>query len=128
MISGNGKFWPKLRLLLQRLGDHLKELDRHVGELEIQIQTWHRESDASRKLACIPGIGPITASALVASIGDAKSFDNGRQLAAWLGLVARQHSTGGKPTLPGISKRGDAYGRVFPMGASSEVIWKGALY
>jgi transposase len=85
------------RQLLQRLGEHLKELDRQVGELELQIQLWHREHDASRKLAQIPGIGPITASALVASIGDAKSFKNGRQLAAWLGLVPRQHSVGASP-------------------------------
>lgn len=85
------------RQLLQRLGEHLKELDRQVGELELQIQLWHREHDASRRLAQIPGIGPITASALVASIGDAKSFKNGRQLAAWLGLVPRQHSTGVSP-------------------------------
>ena len=110
------------RLLLQRLGDHLKELDRHVGELEIQIQTWHRESDASRNLARIPGIGPITASALVASIGDAKSFENGRQLAAWLGLVARQHSTGGKPKLLGISKRGDTYLRTLLIHGARAVI------
>jgi transposase len=69
------------RELLDRLGDHLKELDRQVSELEVQIQSWHREHEASKKLAKIPGIGPITASALVASIGDAKSFENGRQLA-----------------------------------------------
>jgi transposase len=82
------------RQLLQRLGDHLKELDRQVDELSGQIQLWHKENELSLKLADIPGIGPITASALVASIGDAKSFENGRQLAAWLGLVPRQHSTG----------------------------------
>jgi transposase len=92
------------RHLVQRLGEHLKELDRQVGELEQQILLWHRENDGSRKLANIPGIGPITASALVASIGDAKCFKDGRQLAAWLGLVPRQHSSGGKPTLLGISK------------------------
>ena len=61
------------------------------------------------KLAQIPGIGPITASALVASIGDAKSFENARQLAAWLGLVPRQHSSGGKQLPLGVSKRGDSY-------------------
>ncbi len=99
MEDGENNLPAAFRLLLQRLGDHLKELDRQVGELEVQIQTWHQESDASRKLARIPGIGPITASALVASIGDVKSFENGRQLAAWLSLVPRQHSTGGKPTL-----------------------------
>ena len=89
--------------------DHLKELARQVGELEREIQRWHRGNEASRKLEEIPGIGPITASALVASIGDAKSFDNGRQVAAWLGLVPKQHSSGGKSTLLGISKRGDSY-------------------
>jgi transposase len=97
------------RQLLHRLGEHFKNLDQQVGELEVQIHTWHRENAASRKLAQIPGIGPLTASALVATIGDAKCFDNGRQLAAWLGLVPRQHSSGGKPTLLGISKRGDTY-------------------
>jgi len=110
------------RQLLQRLGEHLKELDRQVGELELQIQLWHREHDASRKLAQIPGIGPITASALVASIGDAKSFKNGRQLAAWLGLVPRQHSSGGKSTLLGISKRGDTYLRMLLIHGARSVI------
>jgi transposase len=110
------------RQLLQRLGEHLKELDRQVGELELQIQLWHREHDASRKLAQIPGIGPITASALVASIGDAKSFKSGRQLAAWLGLVPRQHSTGGKSTLLGISKRGDTYLRMLLIHGARSVI------
>lgn len=110
------------RELLQRLGDHLKELDRQVGELEMQIQAWHRESAASRKLAKIPGIGPITASALVASIGDAKCFENGRQLAAWLGLVPKQHSSGGKPTMLGISKRGDSYLRTLLIHGARAVI------
>ena len=97
------------RRLLQRLGEHLKELDRQVSELDAQIQLWHRQHEGSCRLAQVPGIGPITASALVASIGDAKSFENGRQLAAWLGLVPRQHSSGGKTALLGISKRGDGY-------------------
>jgi transposase len=110
------------RQLLDRLGDHLKELDRQVGKLEVQIQSWHRESEASQKLAKIPGIGPITASALVASIGDAKSFDNGRQLAAWLGLVPRQHSSGGKQVLLGISKRGDTYLRTLLIHGARAVI------
>src|SRR5471030_3513678 len=94
--------------LLQRLYDHLKELDKQV-ELDAKIQQWHKASDASKKLAEIPGIGPITATALVASIGDAKNFENGRQLAVWLGLAPRQHSSGGKSVLLGISKRGDTY-------------------
>lgn len=110
------------RQLLHRLGDHLKELDRHVGELEVQIQLWHRQCVASKKLASIPGVGAITASALVASIGDAKCFKDGRQLAAWLGLVPRQHSSGGKQTLLGISKRGDAYLRTLLVHGARSVI------
>ena len=77
---------------------------------------------ASRKLAQIPGIGPITASALVASIGNARSFENGRQLAAWLGLVPRQSSSGGKQTLLGISKRGDTYLRTLLIHGARAVI------
>jgi transposase len=112
------------RVLVQRLLDHLKELDRQVGELEVQIQTWHRSSEVSSKLAKIPGIGPITASALVASIGDAKNFDSGRQVAAWLGLVPRQHSSGGKQNLLGISKRGDTYLRTLLIHGARSVIYR----
>jgi transposase len=112
------------RVLVQRLLDHLKDLDRQVGELELQIQTWHRQSDVSRKLAQIPGIGPITASALVASIGDAKNFDSGRQVAAWLGLVPRQHSSGGKQNLLGMSKRGDTYLRTLLIHGARSVIYR----
>ena len=77
----------------------------------------------SRKLEKVPGIGPITASALVASIGNAKSFDNGRQLAAWMGLVPRQHSSGGKPVLLGMSKRGDNYLRTLMIHGARAVIY-----
>ena len=110
------------RDLLQRLVAHLREMNHQVRELEEQIEAWHRSNEASQKLAKIPGIGPLTASALTASIGDAKSFKNGRELAAWLGLVPRQHSSGGKPLLLGISKRGDAYLRTLMIhGARSAV-------
>ena len=100
------------RGLLHRLWVHLKELHHQVQELEEQINVWHRSSEDSQKLARVPGIGPLTATALVASIGDAKDFRNGRELAAWLGLVPRQHSSGGKVLLQGISKRGDGYLRM----------------
>jgi len=110
------------RLLVQRLMDHLNELDKQLDELEAQIKAWHRESAASCKLEKIPGIGPITASALVASIGNAKNFDDGRQLAAWLGLVPKQHSTGGKSKLLGISKRGDSYLRTLLIHGARSVI------
>jgi transposase len=110
------------RDLLQRLYDHLKELNKQVDELDARIQQWHRASDTSKKLAEIPGIGPITASALVASIGDARNFKNARQLAAWLGLVPRQHSSGGKSVLLGISKRGDTYLRTLLIHGARAVI------
>lgn len=111
-----------MRQLLVRLGEQLKQLHNQVDELEAQIQAWHRETEASCKLERVPGIGPITASALVASVGDAKSFKNARQFAAWLGLVPRQHSSGGKPTLLGISKRGDVYLRTLLIHGARAVI------
>ena len=111
-----------MRPLIQRLAEHLKLLDREVMALETQIETWHRHNEASRKLGKIPGIGPITASALVASLGDAKCFKNGRQLAAFLGLVPKQHSSGGKQTLLGISKRGDVYLRTLLIHGARAVI------
>ena len=93
------------RQLLRQLGEHLKTLTQLVEEMEQQIQQWHRGNEASQKLAAVPGIGAITATAMVASVGDARNFSNGRQFAAWLGLVPQQHSSGGKPTLLGISKQ-----------------------
>lgn len=110
------------RLLIRRLLAHLKILDAQVDELAEQIQAWHRGNDLSLKLAQVPGIGPITASALMACITDAKSFDGGRQLAAWLGLVPRQHSSGGKANLLGISKRGDTYLRTLLIHGARSVI------
>lgn len=77
---------------------------------------------ASQKLAAIPGLGPITASAIVATVGDAKEFKNGRQLSAWMGLVPRQHSSGGKQNLLGISKRGDTYLRTLLIHGARAVI------
>ena len=110
------------RLLVQRLVDQLKELDRQVSEIEAQVVAWHRDNDVSSKLAKIPGVGPITASALVATVGDAKNFSNGRQLAAWLGLVPKQNSSGGRNVLLGISKRGDTYLRTLLIHGARAVI------
>jgi transposase len=100
---------PMSRELFARLLEHLRHLDAQVQGLEAQIKAWHREDAASQRLEGIPGIGPLTASALVASIGNARNFKNGRQLSAWLGLVPEQQSSGGKELLLGISKRGDVY-------------------
>src|SRR5215469_15977071 len=91
------------------LSCRLRERNVSISEWEQQIVAWHRENPLSRRLDQIPGIGPLGASALVASIGDIRTFKNGRQLAAWLGLVPRQDSSGGKTRLLGISKRGDRY-------------------
>src|SRR6202142_1596455 len=111
------------RHLLAHLTEQLKELDRQVKDFEKQIIAWHRSCELSRKLEKIPGIGPLAASPLVASIADAHSFDNGRQVSAWLGLVPRQSSSGGKPTLLGMSKRGDAYLRTLLIhGARSAIL------
>ena len=110
------------RHLLARLRDSLKEADRQVGELEREIVLWHQSHPASLRLAGIPGIGPLTASALTASIGDARDFASGRQLSAWLGLVPRQHSSGGKTNLLGISKRGDTYLRTLMIHGARSVL------
>jgi transposase len=111
-----------MRNLIERLAENLKEMDRQVKELEAQIQKWHRENEASLKLADIPGLGPITASAIVATVGDAREFKNGRQLAAWMGLVPKQSSSGGKQNLLGISKRGDTYLRTLLIHGARSVI------
>jgi transposase len=110
------------RELFGRLFIHFRELDRQVRQMEAQIQAWHRDEPVSRRLQGIPGIGPITASALVGSIGNASSFKNGRQLAAWLGLVPRQNSSGGKEQLLGISKRGDTYLRTLLIHGARSVV------
>jgi transposase len=120
--DGENGLTGTMRNLLERLTDNLKEMDRQVNELEAKIQLWHRENAASRKLAEIPGLGPITASAIVATVGDAREFKSGRQLAAWLGLVPKQHSSGGKQNLLGISKRGDTYLRTLMIHGARAVI------
>lgn len=119
----SGELPAAFRQLVERMLDHLKALDRQVGELEAQIKAWHRSSALSQKLEKIPGIESLGASTLVASIADARSFDNGRQVSAGIGVVPRQHSSGGKPTLLGISKRGDVYLRTLLIhGARSAIV------
>ncbi len=111
-----------MRNLIERLTENLQAMDRQAKELEAQIQLWHRENEASHTLAEIPGLGPITASAIVATIGDAREFKNGRQLAAWMGLIPKQNSSGGRQTLLGISKRGDTYLRTLMIHGARAVI------
>jgi transposase len=97
----------QFQTLIQLLVEHLRELGNKAAELEGRIRAMHRTDEAGQLLETIPGVGPLTASALAASIGAPHAFRDGRELAAWLGLVPRQHSSGGKPRLLGISKRGD---------------------
>lgn len=84
-------------------------LESEIARLDCEIQAWHRESAVSQKLATIPGIGPLTATALAATIADPSQFRSARQFAAWLGLVPRQNSSGGKDRLGRITKMGDSY-------------------
>ena len=111
-----------MRQLVRELGEHLKVVDQQVKEMERQIKLWHRDSEPSRTLEAIAGIGPITASAYVATVGDAKSFRNARQVPAWLGMVPRQNGTGGKVKLGRISKRGDVYLRTLLIHGARAVI------
>jgi transposase len=85
------------------------ELDRRISDFDAEFVGWMTENEEARRLTTIPGVGAIVASALVAAVGQAESFDRGRDLAAWLGAVPRQFTTGGKPKLLGISKRGNKY-------------------
>lgn len=94
---------------LKLLAAQFADADRKVIEVEAQIVAAYRADAASRRLAAIPGIGPITASALVATLGEIGQFRSGRELSAWLGLTPKQNSSGGKQRLGGISKRGDPY-------------------
>lgn len=97
------------RELLSTLYDEMVHLDERIKVLETKLESLCAQNEDCQRLLSIPGVGLLSATAMVASIGNINAFKNGRELAAWLGLVPRQHSTGGKPTLLGISKRGDTY-------------------
>jgi transposase len=111
------------RSCLESLVRQFLALHQEIHATELRINAWHRSHEASQRLESIPGIGPISASALAASISDPEVFKNGRELAAWIGLVPRQHSTGGKQRLGKISKQGDQYLRwLLVAGAMSVVL------
>lgn len=107
--EGREKLPAHARSALHTIAAQLRSLASEIDRLEAQILAWHRADDTSRRLATIPGIGPITASAIAAAVPDAALFRSGRQFAAWLGLTPRAHSSGGKERLGGISKQGDGY-------------------
>ncbi len=110
------------RTCLAGLARQLLSLEREIVASEKRIHAWHRASEVSRRLETTPGIGPITASALTVSISDPSLFKNGREMAAWIGLVPKQSSTGGKERLGRISKQGDHYLRWLLVAGAMTVI------
>src|SRR5437660_6005398 len=97
---------PRVRLLLDDMLDQWRGLDRRIAALDHEFAEMARNDPAARRLATIPGVGVLNATALVAAIGDGRTFSRGRDLSAWLGPVPRQATTGRNPKLPGIPKRG----------------------
>lgn len=112
----------RMRELLGELHDELAEHDARLDRLDRMIQHQVREDARVERLMQIEGIGPITATALVSAVGDARQFSSARQFAAWLGLVPRQHSSGGKARLGSISKRGDTYLRTLLIHGARSVL------
>ncbi len=106
------------RACLAALGAQLRVLKAQILEFDRMINAWHRSNETSKRLDEIPGVGPALATALVASVADPKAFRSGRNFSAWIGLVPKQHSSGGKDKLGSISKQGDRYLRsLFTAGA-----------
>lgn len=113
----------RIRRLIRSLWEEWQQLDEQAKTVTCEIEQIARDDDTCRRLVEIPGVGPLVATALVAAAGNGTGFSSGRDLAAWLGLVPRQHSTGGKPKLLGISKRGNPYlRRLFVQGARSALL------
>lgn len=102
---------PAMRRMLRQIFDDVLRLDQRIAEVTREVEALAARDDRARRLMSIPGIGPLAATALLAAVGDGRQFRRARDLAAWLGLVPREHSTGGKTTLLGISKRGNRYVR-----------------
>lgn len=113
---------PMMRGLLSVLYKQWQELEHSIDELSSRIEKLAETDEACKRLRTIPGVGPLVSTAMVAALGNGSAFTKGRHFAAWLGLVPRQHSTGGKPKLLGISRRGNNYlRRMFIHGARSVV-------
>ena len=113
---------PIARFCLEVLARQYVAITAEIGAIDKRIHAWHRSCEESRRLEEIPGIGPIVATALVAEIGDWQQFRSGRNLAAWIGLVPKQHSTGGKERLGSITKQGNRYLRWLLVAGAMAVI------
>jgi transposase len=119
VANPNDKRIPEIaRGCLSALGAQLRGIKQQVLEFDRMIKAWHRSNQMCRQLDDCPGVGPALATAIVASVADPKAFRSGRNFSAWVGLVPKQHSSGGKERLGGISKQGDRYLRgLFVVGA-----------
>ena len=119
VADASDKRLPEIaRACLAALGAQLRMLKAQILEFDRMINAWHRSNETSKRLDEIPGVGPALATALVASVADPRAFRSGRDFSAWIGLVPKQHSSGGKDKLGGISKQGDRYLRsLFTAGA-----------
>ena len=115
--AGDERVPEVARACLAALGAQLRALKAQILAFDRQIIAWHRSNEISRRLDAIPGIGPALATALVASVADPKAFRSARNFSAWIGLVPKQHSSGGKDRLGSISKQGDRYLRSLLAGA-----------
>ena len=113
-----------VRVLIREVQAELIELDQRIASYDRRIRELYRNSELCQRLGRIEGIGPVTATALVAAVGDRTCFKNGRQFAAWLGLVPKQRSSGGRTRLLGISKRGDRYLRTLMIHGARAVLGK----
>jgi len=122
--DGENELSAPIRALFAELYEELTVLDHRIGEKDKEILAIHRGSELSQRLGQVEGIGPLTATAFVSAVGDAKEFKRGRDCSAWLGLVPRQYSTGGKTVLGSISKRGDRYLRTNLIHGARSVISK----
>jgi transposase len=112
------------RRLFASLYDELLSLEQKIQAIDEQIWAVYQASEPCQRIAAVEGIGPLIATALIAAMSDGKTFKNGRQFAAWLGLVPRQHSSGGKARLLGISKRGDPYLRTLLIHGARSVVYR----
>ena len=122
----NDKRLPEVaRACVAALGAQLRMLKAQILQFDRMIRAWHRSNEESRRLDDIPGVGPALATALVASVADPKAFRSGRDFSAWIGLVPKQNSSGGKDKLGNISKRGDRYLRsLFTTGALAVIRYR----
>ena len=116
------------RACVAALGAQLRMLKGQILEFDRRIMAWHRSSAASKRLDAIPGVGPALATALVATVADPSAFRSGRNFSAWIGLVPKQHSSGGKDKLGAISKQGDRYLRSLFVAGALAVIRYAKIY